>query len=145
MGDRLTQGSLARGMSKLRRAPRSARPRGPSALPSDHEIVSDGCEVCLHAYKFLGPVAETSSAKNQQVGLPALRLTKPAARRFVASSVDGGSNNPLQKAAVPLLEPGFVDSCVEINQCVGTIVCEKRREVDFYTGGEGRARAAGSF
>ena len=33
MGDRLTQGSLARGMSKLRRAPRSARPRGPSALP----------------------------------------------------------------------------------------------------------------
>ena len=50
----MTQGSLARGMSKLRRAPRSARPRGPSALPSNHEIVSDGCELSPHAYRFVG-------------------------------------------------------------------------------------------
>ena len=53
MGDRMTQGSLARGMSKLRRAPRSARPRGPSALPSNHEIVSEGCELSPHAYRFV--------------------------------------------------------------------------------------------
>ena len=52
MGDRMMQGSLARGMSKLRRATRSARPRGPSALPSNHEIVSDGCQLSLHPYKF---------------------------------------------------------------------------------------------
>ena len=39
----------------------------------------------------------------------------------IGSFMDGGPNNPLQKAAVPLLEPGFVDNCVEINQCVGTV------------------------
>ncbi len=27
----------------------------------------------------------------------------------IGSFMDGGSNNPLQKAAVPLLEPGFVE------------------------------------
>ena len=63
MGDRLTQGSLARGIGKLDTRSVSARPRGPSALPSEHEIVSYGCEVSPHACEFLGPVAETGQLK----------------------------------------------------------------------------------
>ena len=42
-------------MGKLDTRAVSARPRGPSALPSNHEIVSEGCELSGHAYKFLGP------------------------------------------------------------------------------------------
>ena len=67
MGDRVTQGTLARGMSKLRRATRSARPRGPSALPSNHEIVSYGCEVPLHAYKLMAiPLATRTRNSSKQ-------------------------------------------------------------------------------
>ena len=72
MGDRLTQGSLARGMSKLRRALRSARPRGPSALPSNHEIVSDGCELSPHAYKFMAIPLATRTRNSSK-----LRAARP--------------------------------------------------------------------
>ena len=63
----MTQGSLARGMSKLRRAPRSARPRGPSALPSNHEIVSYGCEVPLHAYKLMAIPLATRTCNSSKL------------------------------------------------------------------------------
>ena len=54
MGDRLTQGPLARGIGQFDVCAASARPRGPSALPGNHEIVSDGCELSPHAYRFVG-------------------------------------------------------------------------------------------
>ena len=67
MGDRVTQGTLARGMSKLDARRARARPRGPSALPSNHEIVSYGCEVPLHAYKLMAIPLATRTCNSSKL------------------------------------------------------------------------------
>ena len=45
----------------------SARPRGPSALPSNHEIVSYGCEVPLHAYKLMAIPLATRTCNSSKL------------------------------------------------------------------------------
>ena len=87
MGDRMMQGSLARGMSKLRRATRSARPRGPSALPSNHEIVSYGCEVPLHAYKLMAIPLATRTRNSSKLGRSLADAEQTIRGFFVASSL----------------------------------------------------------
>ena len=63
-------------MGKLDTRAVSARPRGPSALPSNHEIVSDGCELSPHAYKVLGPRTRSPTpSKKSAPSLPAFEAT----------------------------------------------------------------------
>ena len=87
MGDRVTQGTLARGMSKLDARRARARPRGPSALPSNHEIVSYGCEVPLHAYKLMAIPLATRTCNSSKLRAKLGRRRATIRGFLVASSL----------------------------------------------------------
>ena len=83
----MTQGSLARGTGKLDAFAVSARPRGPSALPGNHEIVSEGYELSPHAISSWRSHLRPAPATRANSGRSLADAEQTIRGFFVASSL----------------------------------------------------------